>query len=277
MTAVTVLGLGPMGHALAAALAAEHHVTVWNRTPGKENDLAATTAGTAAEAVAASPLVIACVRDYAAVRSVLDAEALKGRTLVNFSGGTPQEARAMAAWAADRGIDYVDGVIVATPDAIGSAGATFFYSGPRDAYEAHRPALAALGGNAHHVGEDPGRAAGFDASLQDLLWTAMSGVVHAFALATAENIGAADLVGHMKALLAFFPDMIDHIAEQVAADSFPGDLLTIDAAAATMDHVLRTIRSNDLDNGVLSAARAEARRAIDAGHGGAGYARLAAL
>lgn len=33
---VTVLGLGPMGRALASAfLAAGHPVTVWNRTPGR--------------------------------------------------------------------------------------------------------------------------------------------------------------------------------------------------------------------------------------------------
>ncbi|RSS80895.1 NAD(P)-dependent oxidoreductase, partial [Streptomyces sp. WAC02707] len=37
---VTVLGLGPMGRALAGAfLAAGVRTTVWNRTPGREADL----------------------------------------------------------------------------------------------------------------------------------------------------------------------------------------------------------------------------------------------
>ncbi|GAB3745077.1 NAD(P)-binding domain-containing protein [Amycolatopsis oliviviridis] len=278
MTTVTVLGLGPMGHALAAAFAAaDHPTTVWNRTPGKENGLDATVAATAADAISASPLVIVCVRDYAAAESILDAEALKGRTLVNLSGGSPEQARAMADWAAGHGIDYLDGVVMATTDAIGGPDAALFFSGPAGVYEAHRSTLAALGENTHYVGEFPGQAAAFDASLQDMLWTSMSGVVHMFALAKAENIAAADIAGHAKALLGFFPDMIDLLAGQVGADSYPGDHGTIDSAAATMDHILDAIRARGLDNGVLSAARAEAQRAIDAGHGEDGFGRLAAL
>lgn len=105
------------------------------------------------------------------VHSILDTGALKGRTLVNFSGGSPQQARTMATWAASHGIDYPDGVIVATPEAIGGPEAALFYSGPGDA---------------------------FDAALQDMLWTSMSGVAHMFALAGAENIDAADIAGHAK-------------------------------------------------------------------------------
>ena len=105
----------------------------------------------------------------------------------------------------------------------------------------------------------------------------MSGVAHMFALAAAENIGAADIAGHAKAMLGFFPDMIDQIAEQVAAGHFPGGDASITSAAAVMDHVLGAIRANGLDNGVLSAARAEVQRAIDAGYGSEGFGRLAAL
>jgi 3-hydroxyisobutyrate dehydrogenase-like beta-hydroxyacid dehydrogenase len=267
-----------MGHALAAAFAAaKHPTTVWNRTPGKGNDLNATVADTAAEAIAASPLVIMCVLDYQVAQSLIDADALKGRTLVNFSGGSPHQARTMATWAADHDIDYIDGVIVATPSAVGGPEAALFYSGPGNAYGTHRSTLAALGENANYLGEDPGRAAALDASLQDLFWTAMSGVVHTFTLAAAENIGAAEIAGHAKAMLGFFPDMIDQIAEQVTAGHFPGDESTITSAAAAMDHVLSAIRANGLDNGVLTAARAETQRAIDAGYGSEGFGRLAAL
>ncbi|WP_234436505.1 NAD(P)-binding domain-containing protein, partial [Streptomyces sp. XY511] len=39
-SAVTVLGLGPMGRSLAAAfLAAGLPTTVWNRTPGRDREL----------------------------------------------------------------------------------------------------------------------------------------------------------------------------------------------------------------------------------------------
>ncbi|KDN18971.1 NAD(P)-dependent oxidoreductase [Amycolatopsis rifamycinica] len=278
MTSVTVLGLGPMGRALAAAfIAAGHPTTVWNRSPGKETGLDAAVAGTAAEAVAASPLVVVCVRDYAAVRAVLDAGALRGRTLLNVTGGSPAQARELASWAADHGIGYLDGVLVATTDAICGPDATLFASGPAHTWAEHRGTLAALGGTTSHLGEDPGRAAAFDASLQDMLWTSMSGVVHMFTLAKAENIDATDLAGHAKTLLGFFPDMIDFLAGQVASGRYPGDAGTLEATAATMDHVLAAIRAKHLDNGVLSAARAEVQRALDAGYGADGFGRLAAL
>ncbi|WP_075764605.1 NAD(P)-dependent oxidoreductase [Actinoalloteichus fjordicus] len=276
MTSVTVLGLGPMGHALAAACtAADHPTTVWNRTPGRGADLDADVADTAAEATTASPLVLVCVRDYTVAQSILDVDALRGRTLVNLSGGAPREARALAAWAREHDIDYLDAVIMATPDAIGTPDAALFFSGPQDVYAKHQAVLTALGENGIYLGDDAGRAAGFDAALQDLFWTAMSGIVHTFALATAEGIKPADIAEHAKAMVGMFPDLIDQVADQVTTGRFPGDDAAITTAAAAMDHILDTVRSHDLDNGVLSAARAEVQQAIDAGHGSSGYARLA--
>jgi 3-hydroxyisobutyrate dehydrogenase-like beta-hydroxyacid dehydrogenase len=266
-----------MGHALAAAfVAADHPTTVWNRTPGRAGDLDVVVADTAVDAMAASPLVVVSLLDYEVAESVLDADALKGRTLANLSGGSPEQARAMAAWAAEHGIEYLDGVIVATPTAVGTAEATLYFSGPAAAYQSHRSTLSALGENAHYLGEDPGRAAGFDASLQDLFWTSMSGVVHMFALAKAQHIAPTEIAGHAKSMLALFPDLIDLVAEQVATDHFPGDLAQLTSVAATLDHILSTIRSSDLDNGVLTAVRAEVQQAIDNGHGSEGFARLAA-
>jgi 3-hydroxyisobutyrate dehydrogenase-like beta-hydroxyacid dehydrogenase len=74
-SAVTVLGLGSMGFAQARALLKRGHaVTVWNRTAEKAAPLVsegAKLARSPAEAVAASPLVIMCVLDYAAANGIL--------------------------------------------------------------------------------------------------------------------------------------------------------------------------------------------------------------
>lgn len=93
--AVSVIGLGMMGTALAAAfLKAGHPVTVWNRSPAKSGPLVAqgaTPADTAAEAVAASPLVVVCLTTYDTVRTVLEplSGQLTGRTVANLTNGTP--------------------------------------------------------------------------------------------------------------------------------------------------------------------------------------------
>ncbi|MCE6996393.1 NAD(P)-binding domain-containing protein [Saccharothrix sp. S26] len=276
MTPVTVLGLGPMGRAAATAFAAAGHpTTVWNRTPGKGDDLDAEVAGTAAEAIAAGPLVVVCVLDYEAVRSILDADALKGRTLVNLTGGSPAQARAMAAWAVEHGIDYLDGVIL--NGVVGGPEAALLYSGPDEVYRAHRSTLAALGENGRHVGVDPGRAAAFNVSLLDLFWTSMFGVVHAFRLAAAQDIAAADLRDQAKLMAGLLPELVDVVAEHIAADRFPGDASTITSAAAILTDVVDTVRAHGLDDGVLDAGLAAVRRAVEAGHGAEGFSRLAVL
>src|ERR1044071_8482335 len=97
MTDVTILGMGAMGRALACSLVtAGRSVTGWNRTPGW-SVAGVATAFSAADAVASSPVVVACVVDNAALHSFLTPEMTSGRTLVNLTNGTPAQARAAAA------------------------------------------------------------------------------------------------------------------------------------------------------------------------------------
>ena len=118
---VSVLGLGAMGSALAAALVkAGHATTVWNRSAGKADNLVAQgaqAAATAGDAVRASRLVIACLLDHASVHEVLDplSDELAGRTLINVTTTSPEQSRELAAWAADAGVAYLDGGIMAVP------------------------------------------------------------------------------------------------------------------------------------------------------------------
>ena len=75
MTAVAVLGLGAMGRAIGARLLDDgHDVSVWNRTPGKDDDLVASgarRAETAAGAVRDVDVVITMVTDPPALEAVL--------------------------------------------------------------------------------------------------------------------------------------------------------------------------------------------------------------
>jgi 3-hydroxyisobutyrate dehydrogenase-like beta-hydroxyacid dehydrogenase len=226
-TPVTVIGLGPMGSALAAALVKRGHpTTVWNRTPAKIDPLVAMGAKGAtgpADAVAVSPLVIACLLHYDAVHAVLDpvAPQLRGRTLVNLTSDTPDRARQMATWAAENGIEYLDGSIMTPADTIGGPVAAFLSSGPERTYARHRTTLASLGGAATHVGDDPGRAAAFDVALLDIFWTTMSGLAHGFALAKAEGIAGADLLAHAEAIVSLGAQLAYEFARDADNDTYP--------------------------------------------------------
>ncbi|MFI0422251.1 NAD(P)-dependent oxidoreductase [Spongiactinospora sp. 9N601] len=186
-TAVTVLGLGAMGRALAeATLAAGHPTTVWNRSADKAADLVArgaVPAATVAEAVGAAPVVIACVLDQPVLREILDpaTDALAGRALVNLTNGTPDEARRMAEWVAGHGGDYLDGGIMAVPPMIGEPGALILYSGPREVFDRYRAVLDVLA-EGDHLGADPGLAALYDLALLGGMYGMFAGARHAAAL-----------------------------------------------------------------------------------------------
>ncbi|MEU6943687.1 NAD(P)-binding domain-containing protein [Streptomyces sp. NPDC046316] len=284
-SSVTVLGLGPMGRALAASfLGARLRTTVWNRTPGRDRELVArgaVGAGSAEEAVAASGLTVVCVVNYDAADAVLRREAvtgaLKGRTVVNLTADTPARARSTAAWAAEHDIRYLDGAIMTPTTTIGTPDAVFLHSGPEDLYRAHRPVLDALGGTHTHLGEEIGRAAAYDIALLDIFWTAMAGYAHALAVARAEGITARELAPFAQGIGAILAPAFGENAAEVDDGTFSGEGNPITSAASSMAHIIEASEAHGIDAGVMRAAEGLARRTIGLGHGTDGFLRITEL
>ncbi|NUS12092.1 MAG: NAD(P)-dependent oxidoreductase [Streptomyces sp.] len=283
-TSVTVLGLGPMGRALAAAFrAAGHPVTVWNRTPGREGDLpqrGAAVAGSVRDAVRAGEVVVACLIDYDAVHAVLDplpAADWEGRWLVNLTSGEPEQARAMARWAASYGVGYLDGAILTPAPAAGTPSGTVLLSGPPEVHRAVRDVLDAVGGTVTHLGDDPGRAAAYDVALLDVFATSVNGIAHAFALAGAEGIEPEHFAAYATGISGLLPPLVTRFAEQIRAGEYPGDRSTIASAAAGITHVVNAAAGHGIDTGMLRAAKRTIDRAVAAGHARDGLARLSAV
>ncbi|MFJ8865626.1 NAD(P)-dependent oxidoreductase [Streptomyces sp. NPDC102473] len=224
-TSLTLLGLGAMGTALARTwLAAGHPLTVWNRSPARAAELAlegATVARSAAEAVAANTLVVVCLLDDASVGEVLDGTDLTGRDLVDLTTGTPDRARARAAWARERGARHLDGGIMAVPPMIGvpEAGAYVFYSGSRELFEAHRETLAVPAGTTY-VGEDAGFAALHDVALLSAMYGMFAGAAHAFALIRKEDIDPAALAPLLADWLVAMAPAVHQTADQLRSGDY---------------------------------------------------------
>ncbi|MGW8600747.1 NAD(P)-dependent oxidoreductase [Streptomyces sp. NPDC055893] len=281
-TAVTVIGLGPMGRALAAAfLAAGTGTTVWNRTPGKDRELVAAgavAAPTAEEAVGASPLTVVCLVNYDATDSVLRQEAvaaaLKGRTVVNLSADTPDRARDTGRWAGEHGIGYLDGAIMTPTTSIGTPAGVFLYSGPEALHAEHRAVLDALGGAHTHLGEEIGRAAAYDIALLDVFWTSMAGFAHAVAVARAEGISATELAPFAQGIGAILPPLFEELAEDIERGSFSGEGNPLTSAVSTMAHIVHASEAHGIDASVMRAAEGLARRTVGLGHGAEGFTRV---
>ncbi|MCP2259982.1 3-hydroxyisobutyrate dehydrogenase [Streptoalloteichus tenebrarius] len=278
---VTVLGLGAMGTALAEAfLAGGHATTVWNRTPGKDEALVAKgalRAETVAEAIAASPLVVVCLLDDASVREVLEpvADALSGRAVVNLTNGTPAQARAMAVWAAEQGVDYVDGGIMAIPPGIGTPHAFLLYSGSSVTFEAHREVLELLGA-AHFLGDDAGLAALYDLALLSGMYGLFAGVWQAVALVRSENVRATEFMAFLKPWLsAMFEGNLDRLATQVdSGDYMTGVVSNLAMQAAAFPNFITVAEEQGVRPDLMLPIKDLLDRAVAEGHG-AGDATVA--
>ncbi|MFJ5032780.1 NAD(P)-dependent oxidoreductase [Streptomyces sp. NPDC088560] len=280
LTSVTVLGLGPMGRALASAfLNARHPVTVWNRTPGKAGDLpdrGAVVAGSVQDAVQAGQVIIVCLIDYAAVRATLEHSPADwgNRRLINLTSGEPAQARQMSRWASSRGIDYLDGAILTPTPTIGTPAAAVLLSGSRDVYEAVQETMAAVGGTTMHLGDDPGQASAYEVALLDIFATSVNGIVHAFALASAEGIEPERFAAFAAGIGGLLPEMITRFAQQIQTGHYPGGRSTIASAASGIAHIISTATSHGIDVGMLTAAKSIIDQAVADGYGPEGLARL---
>jgi 3-hydroxyisobutyrate dehydrogenase-like beta-hydroxyacid dehydrogenase len=279
---VSVLGLGMMGTALAAAfLKAGHPVTVWNRSPAKTGPLVAQgalPAKTAAGAVAESPLVVFCLLTNDNVEELFATlpEAVAGKTLVNLTNGTPAQARDLAAWAAKHGAHYIDGGIMAVPQMIAGPHAYVLYSGDEQAYETHRPTLAALG-DTKWTGTDPGLAALHDLALLTGMYGMFMGVLQAFALVRTENIPATEfselLVPWISAMLSGAPEL----GKAIDTGQHLTDVSSLAVSQAAFPNLLNTFRDQGVSTEFFEPLEAIMDRAIEQGYEADSLSRLADL
>lgn len=278
---VSVLGLGMMGSALASALLkAGHPVTVWNRSAARTGPLVAqgaTPAETVKDAVAASPLVIVCFTTNDNVGETLAAVDFTGRTLVNLTNGTPAQARALATRARKQGAAYIDGGIMAVPQMIATPGAYVLYSGDEQAYETHRPTLAALGGT-QWVGTDPGRAALHDLALLTGMYGMLIGVAQAFALVRTENITATEFAGPLHAWVsAMLGAVVPGVAAAVDSGQHLTDVSSLGINQAAFSHFIDAYDDQGVSPELFVPFQKLLDRSVAEGHAADGLSRLVDL
>jgi 3-hydroxyisobutyrate dehydrogenase-like beta-hydroxyacid dehydrogenase len=277
-SAVTVLGLGAMGRALAAALVdAGHTTTVWNRSPGKTAAIAdrgARVADTIDDALSAGPLVIACLLDHASVHEVLDpvAPRLTGRSLINLTTTTPKQARELAAWADRHAVRYLDGGIMAVPDMIGRPGSAVLYSGS-DAVFAGHEALLGVWGDSSYLGADPGMASLYDLAMLSGMYLMIAGFIHGAAMVGSVGVPATDFASRAGPFLAAMTDSVAEFAKVIDGGDYAA------AGQQSLDFSdLADLLQASVDQGVsievIEPVQRLIRRQIAAGHGSEALARI---
>jgi 3-hydroxyisobutyrate dehydrogenase-like beta-hydroxyacid dehydrogenase len=280
-TDVTVVGLGPMGAALARAfMSAGLRTTVWNRTRSRAEALVPAGAYVAtdlASAIRAADLVVTCLRDHDTTRQLLGslpAEAFAGRTLVVLASSTPDDARETQAWADSRGITILIGAIMVPTPLIGSPHALIIYAGREELLAQNRAALVVLAPRSEFVGDDPGSAALLDTAMLEVFFAGMTAFLHAAALVTGQGMTSSGFLPWAKEMLAILPETLSGLAEAVDAGTHPGGEDNLAMELAALSHIVGTSRDARLDSRLPELMHDLARQAVEQGHGADGWSRV---
>ncbi|TWI05843.1 3-hydroxyisobutyrate dehydrogenase-like beta-hydroxyacid dehydrogenase [Luteimonas cucumeris] len=270
---ISVIGLGDMGGVLARTLLHKGwRVTVWNRGAARAQALAvagATRVDDPAEALAASPIAIICLSNYAAMREVLDrgGEALRGRVIVQLGNGTPQDARDAATWIASRGAAYLDGTILAWPSQIGGEETVILVSGAEDAFARARPALQALGGGTAYTGTRIEEAAALAAAALAYLAGHWIGMAHASLLCRSEGLDVQALAGMLADFAPVLADDLRHMGRVIGEGRYANPESTLRTAGTDIANLVRQAHEAGIGDEFPAYVAGLFRRAVAAGHG----------
>jgi 3-hydroxyisobutyrate dehydrogenase-like beta-hydroxyacid dehydrogenase len=271
-TPVTVIGLGSMGRALAEAfLEAGHRTTVWNRTPEKAVPVVArgaVHAPTVAAAVAANPLVIACLTGFDETREALGpaAGALTGRTLITLNSGTPAAAREMAAWAGEHGARFLGGAIKNVPSAVGAPDTLLYYGGDRTVFAEHEATLRVLGGDTVHLGDEADLAALYEMAVGSTLLPALVGFFQGAAAVQSRGLAASTLVPFAVKWLEMIGSILPTFAREIDTGDYSDAQSSVGLFLAGAAWEEEFGREANVDVSWAVPLYDLVRRAVEAGH-----------
>lgn len=267
-----------MGSALASRLLdTGYDVTVWNRTPGRDTVLiesGAHPAETVAGAAAANPLIVACLLRASSVHQTLTpvVEQLRGRTLINLTTTTPNEARELAEWADQHDLTYLDGAILAIPAMIGTPAAQIFYSGPHSVYDQHHELLDTWATSTYD-GADPGMASLIDLAMLSGMYQMFAGFFHGAAMVGSEGMTAAEFARRTTPFLSAMTSGFTEYAAVIDGGDYtaPGQQ---SLEFSDLSHIVRASDEQRVNPATLAAVQGLITQQIATGHGSEGLARV---
>jgi 3-hydroxyisobutyrate dehydrogenase len=161
MVRIGFAGLGIMGRGMAKNLAAKGYpVRVWNRTPGRVNELGegVTGAPTPKALAEGSDVIVTCVSDPVAVERVVFAEdgvlagAKPGLRYVECSTVSPELVRRVSHAFEGRGCGMIEAPMTGSKMGAEKGTLLFMVGGPTALVQELEPVLLAMGSRAIHCG-----------------------------------------------------------------------------------------------------------------------------
>ncbi|MGA4850483.1 hypothetical protein ACOBQB_31170 [Streptomyces sp. G5(2025)] len=184
----------------------------------------------------------------------------------------------MAERAAAHGITYLDGGIMAVPQMIATPAAYILHSGTdEEAYETHRPTLAALA-DTKWVGKDPGAAALYDLSLLTGMYGLVMGVAQAYALIGSGGVPAREFAPLLKDWVgAMTEGLVPGMAEAVDSGQHLTDVSSLAINQAALPNFLSAFDQQGLRGDLFKPLQDLLDRSVEEGYATDGLSRLVTL
>jgi 3-hydroxyisobutyrate dehydrogenase-like beta-hydroxyacid dehydrogenase len=272
LTKISVIGLGQMGKRIADMLIQkDYDVAVWNRTEDKSKTMkGAKIMKHAEDAVAKSAVSIICVYDNIAVTEILNAVTDKrvfaGKTIINFTTGTPDEVKNLESWLASSGATYLNGAIQVAPDQMGLPDTTILMGGQREAFAACSDIFAVLGGNIKFLGEHASSSPAMDMATLSWVYGSCVGLFYGAALCQREGIDLKEYAAIVGEIAPGFLEFYKHEINMIREANFDITQSPLSISVGASQRIADTVRAMDLDTGFPDAIANLLRKAKDQGY-----------
>lgn len=271
---VTFIGLGQMGAALVPPfIDAGLQVSVWNRSIAKADPLVAkgaTARASFVEALNASSLIIVCLCDYATSDALFQrddiAPLLKGKTLVQFTTGDARQALAGALWAAEIGLNYLDGAIMDYPTKVGQPECMLLVSGPKAVWESCSQEMMLLGGRMTYVGEKTCSANVLDGTLLTMYYGNTFALMQSAAMLQAEHLDIEDFATALQAFKPVIESTWKRTIDAIARQDYSGNEASIHVHLLGVQSLQHRANNAGIEHGLLKLFTRYIDQAARTGH-----------
>jgi 3-hydroxyisobutyrate dehydrogenase-like beta-hydroxyacid dehydrogenase len=267
---VALVGLGNMGIAVAERLLdAGHTLAVYNRTPGRDEELVArgaTRLESAGDALQAADLCLTLLSDDAAVEAVAAAVlegARRGTTLVEMSTISVAASARVADAAAAHDVAYLRAPFSGNPGAVRAGKAAIFVSGPADAAERCTPLLESIAPTVRYVGEDE-RARALKLALQILIGGTAELLAEAVVLGESAGLDRATLLDVVGASVVGSP-FVAYKSDALRNDDYSATFTTA-MMRKDVDLILDLARQAGVELPITAEVRDVLEAACEHGH-----------
>jgi 3-hydroxyisobutyrate dehydrogenase-like beta-hydroxyacid dehydrogenase len=270
---IGVVGLGPMGGAIARALVAHgNEVLVWNRTAEVARRLRGATPTESLPAlISGVDCIVVSLPSYRVSGELLETRdceaAVGGKLLIQLSTGRPHQARRQEAWAQAHGASFLAGSALGYPRSLGTDAMTVLYGGSRASFDDWATSLAKLAPGQLFVGDDPGAPAALSGPLWHFYYGAYGAFLESAAHADASGIGISDFARAARSMSRILLDGMQDSADRISEGRFSGDQATIRAIHRDLEGGQLALDQLGIDGLFSAAFIAYLGRAIERGDG----------